>query len=120
MTLARRLQALETVALAAAVARFRAWVAAADQDDARLWEELERAGFAGRDPAALAAWEQTWPAEQRARMAALDAVFAALLDPAAVPARWGAALAAAAPHLGLPAGTPPHRVVLALTGPQGA
>ncbi len=119
MTLARRLATLETDALAASVARLRAWFAADDQDDARFWEELERAGFAGRNPAAIAAWEASRTAEERARFAAVDAAFAALLDPAAVPARLRATLAAAAPYLGLPAASPPHRVVLALTGPQG-
>lgn len=119
MTVTRRLLALETAALAEAVARFRAWIAAADPDDARFWDELERAGFAGRNPAAIEAWEASRSAEERARFAAVDAAFGALLDPAAAPARLRAALAAAAPHLGLDGATPPHRVVVALTGPQG-
>ncbi len=117
MTLARRLAALETDALDAAVARFRAdWHAADDTHEvARFWDELARAGFPESGPAAIAAWEATRPAEERAGFAAVDGAIVALLDLGTDPARLRTALGAAAPHLGLPATAAPHRVVAALT-----
>ena len=115
MTVARRLARLEDRALAAEVARFRAWRAPRAGDAtvvAGLRATLAAAGCAGETLEDLRAWEATRPPDERAACAATRALWAALAEEAPA-ARLRGALAALAPHLGLPPDAPPHVVLAA-------